>query len=417
MNFKALVGAAFGAALLSTSAMADTTVHVLHLQDNPGIVELWTKIARDFEAANPGVKVDLQYLENEALKAKLPTLLQSDDRPNLFHSWGGGVMQAQVKAGLTGDITAESAALEKELSPGAASAFNVDGKVIGAPFDVSLVSFYYNKALFAKAGVNAADIKSWDDFLGAVKKIKAAGITPIVVGGGDKWPMHFYWSYLVLRAGGGDVLAEAGKAKNGFEGPAFVEAGKRLKELAALGAFQEGYLGATWPQAAGLWGDGKGAIQLMGNWILNAQADNAADKKGLPIDNIGVFQFPTLPGGKGAATVTLGGVDGMLVGKGADAKQVANFLTFFSQAKYQRIAAEKGYYIPAALDTSDAITNPVLKDVGAALSKSTKHQLFFDQDLGPSVGRVVNDESVAIAGGQASPEEAAAAVQKAWDEK
>jgi len=417
MNFKALVGAAFGAALLSTSAMADTTIHVLHLQDNGPIVDLWTNIAKDFMAANPGVKVDLQYLENEALKAKLPTLLQSDDRPDLFHSWGGGVMHAQVQAGLTGDITAESAALEKELSPGAASAFNVDGKVVGAPFDVSLVSFYYNKALFAKAGVKAEDIKSWDDFLGAVKKLKAAGVTPIVVGGGDKWPMHFYWSYLVLRAGGGDILAEASKAKDGFKGPAFVEAGKRLKELAALDAFQPGYLGATWPQAAGLWGDGKGAIQLMGNWILNAQADNAADKKGQPVENIGIFSFPTLPGGKGAATVTLGGVDGFLVSKSAPAKDTAAFLTFFSQSKYQKLAAATGAYIPAALDTSDAITNPVLKEVGATLAHSTKHQLFFDQDLGPSVGRVVNDESVAIAGGQASPEEAAAAVQKAWDEK
>src|SRR5579862_6585239 len=110
MRIKAFAAVAAGAMLFTSAALADTTVHVLHLQDNPGIVELWTKIARDFETANPGVKVDLQYLENEALKAKLPTLLQSDDRPNLFHSWGGGVMQAQVKAGLVGDITAESAA-------------------------------------------------------------------------------------------------------------------------------------------------------------------------------------------------------------------------------------------------------------------------------------------------------------------
>ena len=51
------------------------------------------------------------------------------------------------------------------------------------------------------------------------------------------------------------------------------------------------------------------------------------------------------------------------------------------------------------------------------VANSTWHQLFFDQDLGPSVGRVVNDMSVAVAAGEATPEEAAAAIQEAWDQR
>ena len=74
------------------------------------------------------------------------------------------------------------------------------------PFEVGEVAFYYNKELFEKAGVKAEDIKTWDDFLAAVKKLKAAGITPIVVGAGEKWPMHFYYSYLVMRIGGEHAL-------------------------------------------------------------------------------------------------------------------------------------------------------------------------------------------------------------------
>ena len=92
---------------------------------------------------------------------------------------------------------------------------------------------YYNKKLFEKAGVKAEDIKSWDDFLGAVKKLKAAGITPLVVGAGEKWPMHFYYSYLVMRIGGEHALADAKAGKDGgFKNATFVEAGKRLHELA-----------------------------------------------------------------------------------------------------------------------------------------------------------------------------------------
>ena len=39
-------------------------------------------------------------------------MLQSDDRPALFYSWSGGVMQAQDKAGFLKDITADVASVE-----------------------------------------------------------------------------------------------------------------------------------------------------------------------------------------------------------------------------------------------------------------------------------------------------------------
>ena len=58
------------------------------------------KAVADYEAAHPGVKIELPFLENEAFKAKLTTLLQSADAPDVFHSWGGGVFYEQAKAGV-----------------------------------------------------------------------------------------------------------------------------------------------------------------------------------------------------------------------------------------------------------------------------------------------------------------------------
>jgi len=210
MNFRQFAFAAGCLAALSAPAYADTQVTVLHVSDNAAQKAIWDEIAKDYNAAHPGVNVQFKYLENEAFKAKLPTMLQADEsRPDLFYSWGGGVMQAQDKAGFLKDITKDVASWESDLSPTAVDAFKVDGKVVGVPFEVGEVAFYYNKKLFEKAGVKAEDIKSWDDFLGAVKKLKAAGITPLVVGAGEKWPMHFYYSYLVMRIGGEHALADA----------------------------------------------------------------------------------------------------------------------------------------------------------------------------------------------------------------
>jgi raffinose/stachyose/melibiose transport system substrate-binding protein len=407
-----------GLAALTATALADTHITVLHVSENPAQKGLWEKIANDYNAAHPGVKVEFKYLENEAFKAKLPTMLQSEDsRPELFYSWGGGVMQAQAKAGFLKDVTAEVAPWEGTLSQTASDAFKVDGKIVGVPFEVGEVVFYYNKKLFDKVGVKAEDIKTWDDFLGAVKKIKAAGITPIVVGAGEKWPMHFYYSYLVMRVGGEHALADAKAGKDGgFKNATFVEAGKRLHELAALEPFQPGYLSTSHAQSAGIFGDGKAAMDLMGQWLLGMQGPSSTSGKGLPEEDIGILSFPVVTGGKGKATDTLGGINGWLVSKSAPPEAV-DFLKFFSQEKYAKEAAASAAYIPVVKGSESAFTDPLFKRLAADLAATTYHQNFFDQDLGPSVGRVINDMSVSVAAGETTPEAAAAAIQDAAEQQ
>ena len=418
MKFAQLAFLAASLAALSVPAYAETHITVLHVSENPAQKAVWNKIADDYNAAHPGVKVEFKYLENEAFKAKLPTMLQSaDSRPELFYSWAGGVMQAQDKAGFLKDITADAAAVDSTLSPIAVEAFKVNGKQVGVPFEVGEVAFYYNKKLFEKAGVKAEEIKTWDDFLGAVKKLKAAGITPIVVGAGDKWPMHFYYSYLVMRIGGEHALADAKAGKDGgFKNATFVEAGKRLRELGALEPFQPGYLTTKHAESSGMFGDGKAAMDLMGQWLLALQGPNSTSGKGLAEEDIGILSFPIVSGGKGKATDTLGGINGWLVSKSAPPEAI-DFLKFFSQEKYAKEAAANAAYIPIVKGAEASFTDPLFKRMASDLAATTYHQNYFDQDLGPAVGRVINDVSVAVAAGEMTPEAAAAAIQEAAEQQ
>ena len=282
MSFRHFAIAAACLAALTAPALADTNITVLHVSENAG-QKGSGKGRRRLQRRASGRERPVQYLENEAFKAKLPTMLQSSDRPELFYSWAGGVMEAQNKAGFLKDITADVAAVQATMVPTAVDAFKIDDKTVGVPFEIGQVAFYYNKKLFEKAGVKAEDIKSWDDFLGAVKKLKAAGITPIVVGAGEKWPMHFYYSYLVMRIGGEHALADAKAGKDGgFKNATFVEAGKRLRELAALEPFQPGYLSTKHTEFTGMFGDGKAAMDLMGQWFIGMQAPNSTSGKGRP---------------------------------------------------------------------------------------------------------------------------------------
>jgi raffinose/stachyose/melibiose transport system substrate-binding protein len=405
------------AALLTAPASAETDITVLHVSENKAQVGLWDKIAADYNAEHKGVKVQFKYLENEAFKAKLPTMLQSSDRPDLFYSWAGGVMQAQDKAGFLKDITSDVASVDATLSPTAVDAFKVDGKQVGVPFEVGEVVFYYNRKLFEKAGVKAEDIKTWDDFLGAVKKLKGAGITPIVVGAGEKWPMAFFYDYLVMRVGGEHALADAKAGKDGgFKSAAFVEAGKRLRELGALEPFQPGWLTTKHAESAGIFGDGKAAMDLMGQWLLGMQGPNSTSGKGLPEEDIGILSFPVVAGGKGKATDTLGGINGWLVSKSAPPESV-DFLKFFSQEKYAKEAASTAAYIPVVKGAEASFTDPLFKRLASDLAATTYHQNYFDQDLGPAVGRVINDVSVAVAAGEKTPEAGAAALQDAAEQQ
>jgi raffinose/stachyose/melibiose transport system substrate-binding protein len=412
--FRRLLSSAVGLACLAGTAWADTTLKWLHIEVNPNQVKIWEEVARDFEAKNPGVKIEMQFLENEAYKAKAPTLLQSRDRPHIIYSWAGGVLKAQVDAGVLEDITAQVTPYKDQLSAAAVKAFTVDGKIYGLPHTVSQVGFMYNKELFAKAGVDGAKVATWDDLLDAVKKLKAANVTPIVVGGADKWPLHFYWTHLAVRLGGKAGFDAALKGENGgFEGDVFQKSGEHFKQLVDLQPFQQGFLGYKNPQAVGAFGDGKGAMILAISSFYHTQRALAADKAGLSDDKIGWFNFPTVPGGKGEASDTLGGVNGWLVTKGAP-KEAAEFVKFFISDAVQKRLAQGNFLIPTFKGAEAGLGSPFMRNIAQNIAASKYHQNFYDQDLGPSVGRVVNDATAELAGGTMTPKQAAKAIQDAF---
>jgi raffinose/stachyose/melibiose transport system substrate-binding protein len=404
----------FGLMVTPIAARAEITIKWLHLEVNPSQIKIWEDVARDFESKTPGVKVEMQFLENEAYKAKLPTLLQSKDRPHIIYSWAGGVLKSQVEAGVLEDITAALSGYSDNLAPAAVAAFTVDGKIFGVPFAQSQTGFFYNRELMAKGGVDGAKIKTWDDLLDAVKKLKAAGVTPLMTGGADKWPLHFFWTNLAMRIGGKPGFDAALKGENGgFESEAFLKSGQLFKQLVDLQPFQNGFLGFKNPQAVGAFGDAKAAMTLGISSFYNTQRSLSADKKGISDDNLGWFDFPVVPGGHGEATDTLGGINGWLVTKGAP-REAVDFVKAFVSLDVQKKLAAAGFIVPVYKGADEALASPFMRNIAQNLAKSKYHQNFYDQSLGPNVGRVVNDASAEIAGGSMTPEQAAKSIQAAY---
>jgi len=420
LSRRSLLLALSTVALISgaSGALAQSTIKWLHLETNPDRLAVWQDIAKQYEASHPDVKIEFQFLENEAYKAKLPTLLQSNEAPSMFYTWGGGVLKAQTETGALRDVTsaldADNGAWRAAFSPAALDGLSVDGKVWAVPFQWGQVSFFYNKALFEKAGVDATTIATWDDFLAAVKKIKDAGIVPIAGGGGDKWPIHFYWSYLAMRELGKEGF-EAAKSGGGFQGEGFVAASQKLADLGKLQPFQEGYLGATWPDTQAVFADGRAAMILgfQNQVTAQNQAGSATDGKGLSSDQVGRFLFPLVEGAPGVITDEFGGLNGWVVTAKAP-PETEDFLKFFvNKENATRLAAETGI-LSTTIGADTGVVDPFMKLIVGDMAKATWHQNYLDQDLGPNVGRVVNDMSVELVSGEISPEDALQQIQDAF---
>jgi raffinose/stachyose/melibiose transport system substrate-binding protein len=403
-------------AFAALPAHSDATVTWLHIETNPAIVAAWEEIAAEFESQNVGVEVELQFLEAEAYKQKLTTLLQSDAKPDMFYSWGGGVFHEQARAGVLRDITEEiEGDFADSLSAASIGAVTYDGKVYGVPYKVEQVGFWYNKDLYAQAGVNAEEIRTWQDFLQAMQKLKDAGITPIALGAADLWPVHFYWANLAIRIGGRDALEAARLGEDGgFNNPVFVKAGEMLQELADMEPFQRGHISAKYGDAAAVFGNQEAATHFQGTWDYGRHRALSATKDGIPDEQLGWYAFPMVEGGAGQPTDTLGGINTWLVSAGADDATV-DFLKFFTTKTTQENLAAQGYLIPIVKGAGTQIPNPFFAQIAENIGVSEYHQLFLDQDLGPDVGRAVNDASTAIVAGAMTPAEAASYIQDAMD--
>lgn len=381
---------------------------------DPGLSD-WQKMADDYMAAHPNVVIEITVLENEAFKTKLTTVMQSGDPPDIFQSWGGGTFNQQVEAGLLLDITsyldADGGAWRSTFAPGALGVYSYEGKNYGVPWDMGMVGFWYNKALFAQAGIEAPP-ETWTEFLEAVQALKAAGITPISIGEGDKWPGMHFWNYLATRICGQEKFEAAIARTGSFTDPCFVEAGEKLMELLALEPFQEGYLGATHDEMQATFGNGLAAMELSGQWAPSVSAANSADQQGIGED-LGLFGFPAVEGGAGAGSDVVGGGNGFAIGKNAEPEAV-DFVKYLTNVANQTIIAEHGTGIPVVKGAEVGLTDPNMLLVQQLFSAADYFQLYYDQFLPPATGSVLNDSVQGLFAGTLTPEQVAQAVEDSF---
>ena len=216
----------------------------------------------------------------------------------------------------------------------------VKDKVMAVPFDASPSAMFYRKDIFKSAGVVAEDIKTWDDYIEAGKKIslKYGGkvkMLPLDLKGDNS-----FYRQLINQQEGKPILnsEESIKAleliKKMVDSNIVFEASgfQNIVDLAKKGEIASMPYTAKW------------------NNIINTTLKNEKN-------NWDILRFPSFePGGKNAAC--LEGSDLMLASTSKNKEASVTFLLFAVTDKTTSIAALRDYGVyPSYNNCGDEITN------------------------------------------------------------
>lgn len=381
-----------------SSGSGDTQMTFWHNSTTGEGKAYWESTVKDFEAANPGVTIKIQAIQNEDMDGKLQTALNSGDAPDIFMARGGGKLADVVEAGQAQEVQVDDAT-KTAVGDAAFKAFTIDDKVYGMPMSILPGGIYYSKDLFTQAGITDTP-KSIEDLEAAVDKLKAAGIQPIALGAKDAWPAAHWYYFFALRACTKDTLDKAA-ADMTFDDPCWKKAGDDLEAFSKTSPFNEGFLTTSAQQgagsSAGLVANHQAAMELMGAWDPGVIASLTPDKK--PLGDLAWFPFPTTSGGKGEAGAMMGGLDGFSCSKDAP-PECSKFLNFAMQKKYQEGYANAFHTLPASQEAQGVVTEPALKDVLAAYNEAPYVSLWLDTLYGQNVGNALNTGVVNLLAGQ-----------------
>ena len=412
---KKLLAAAAAALLIPLSARgaggddapAAKKLTFWHIQTRDPARSVIDGAVERFKRAHPGVEVEVSRIENDAFKIKLAVAMTAGSPPDVFYTWGGGVLADDAAAGriLKLDGLIPAAHLEA-LNPAALEFCRSGGGLYGLPADVAAVVFWYNKDIFAANGLTPP--ATYKELLAVCDKIKAAGVTPISLGNSKAWPGAFFFSYLSMRMGGAEPFSEALARKQGpgFEHESFIRAGSMITELADSGYLTKGFNGIDYQRARDLFLEGRAAMMLMGSWIL---AD-ARKKEGF-LGNMGCFAFPVVEGGEGDPFQVLGGVNAgyAVSSKCPHPQEAAALLIELTSLETCRLWAAETGRIPALALSGEAVTllPPETREVAALLGNARGIQLYYDQALPRDLADLHKTTTQGIFAGTKTPVEAA----------
>jgi multiple sugar transport system substrate-binding protein len=293
--------------------------------------------------------------------------------------------------GGTGDSQIDPAA----FPPSVSKAFTTNGHLYAAPANMATLVLYYNRKLFAKAGIAAAPTTQ-ADFIADVKKLTGNGVYGLSLGDHatiQMWPILQWMN-------GGDLTDSKGCAT--IQQPASVQALQTWADLVTKNHVSP--IGQDGSTADTVFAAGKAAMEINGPWAAGTFRTAGID--------LGIAQVPV----GSAGPVTLLSTVPMMVAKSSKHQAEAEqFVAWWTGKTAQQAFAEKSGFPPVRTDMgSTQFTNPDVSIFAAALPTGKLYLgglaqgSAIDSDIYvPLIGKITRGANV-----QSSADSAAAAINK-----
>ena len=260
----------------------------------------------DYEAANPGIKIELEAFENESYKTKIKAAMMggdTEDLPDIFFSWSGAFLGEFVNAGRAYCLDDYFKAYEGQLPESMLSTTTYEGKHFGVPTTFNIVALYANMDLLAEVGYDHVP-ETYEELTACCDALLAKGIIPFGCAGKETWCVTEYLEPIIIKTIGYEALNKIFAGEATWNDPDIAGAVTTFQEMINKGYFD--------PAGAALGNDetkanflaGKTAFHQNGSWNTGAVANGSIKS--------GVGLFPVMNAARSSSYQTLGGPSDVL---------------------------------------------------------------------------------------------------------
>ncbi|KQN98218.1 MULTISPECIES: sugar ABC transporter substrate-binding protein [Stenotrophomonas] len=182
--------------------------------------EVVGELVREFEAENPGIRVDVQNIPWTAAHEKLLTAYAAEGLPDicqLGNTWIPEFATLRSLTPLQPYVAASREVVPEDYFPGIWDTNVVEGQLVGIPWYVDTRLLFYRKDLLRQAGYDhpPRDWAEWERMNAALKQVIGANRYPVLM------PLNEFEPQLSLALQQDDALLRDHDTRGNFESPGF----------------------------------------------------------------------------------------------------------------------------------------------------------------------------------------------------
>jgi multiple sugar transport system substrate-binding protein len=320
--------AALALLLMAAPVIAEEkVVRVWHTETEPQTVQVLSDIARRFEAAHPGVKLEIEGLAWAGLEGKIAAALASGSPPELSHGQPITCTALHAKGLLLPLDEVVEAIGETNIFPQVRRVCHAEGRQFGLVHAVATSMMLYRRDMADALGV--AQPQGWTDMIAAARKLTrdtdGDGRTDVygVTLPGDNLFINAFLGELIKANGG--ILFDADHRPQ-LTDPKMIEVLEYLRKL--LRYARPGWEGQNYLQSYREFIDGRAATMLFALGRGAGMIERQLPKEMASDATFGVWVKPHGPNGS-APAVQVDEEPWMLFKGSRHPKEAIEFLKFF----------------------------------------------------------------------------------------